>query len=213
MKLFGYWRSSATYRVRIALNLKELEYEYVPVNLLRGEQNSPEHLARNPQGLVPALEAESGDVITQSLAIMEYLDDAYPEDPLRPVDPVDRAHTRAIAATIACEAQPFMNLRIQNYLKNEGDFDKDAMSAWLNTWPGGAMGAAQKLVEQHGGEFCVGDRPSIADCCLVPQWFAASRFGVDLSGFKKLEEIFECCSTLPAFEKAHPLNQPDAVKE
>ena len=213
MKLFGYWRSSATYRVRIALNLKDLDYEYVPVNLLKGEQISPQHLARNPQGLVPALVTDDGDVITQSLAIMEYLDDAYPNQPLLPKEATPRAHARAIAATIACEAQPFMNLRIQNYLKNEGGFDKNAMTAWLNAWPGGAMGAAQKLVEQHGGDYCVGDTPSIADCCLVPQWFAASRFGVDLSGFKKLEEIFDRCSALPAFENAHPLNQPDAVKE
>jgi len=212
MKLFGYWRSSATYRVRIALNLKELDYDYEPVNLLQGEQSSPEHLARNPQGLVPALVTDDGDVITQSLAIMEYLDDVYPKHPILPKDTVARAHARAIAATIACEAQPFMNLRIQNYLKNKGGFDKDATTAWLNTWPGGAMGAAQKLITQSNGEYCVGDTPTIADCCLVPQWFAASRFGVDVSRFTKLKEIFDRCSTLPAFEKAHPLNQPDAVK-
>lgn len=211
MKLFGYWRSSATYRVRIALQLKGLDCDYEPVNLLNGDQNKAEHLARNPQGLVPALMTDDGDLITQSLAIMEYLDDAFPSHPILPRNIAARAHARAIAATIACEAQPFMNLRIQNYLKNEGSFDKDTMSAWLNTWPGGAMAAAEKMVTQYGGKFCVSDEPSIADCCLIPQWFAASRFNIDLSNFPHLAAINERCLAMPAFEKAHPLKQSDAV--
>lgn len=212
MKLFGYWRSSATYRVRIALALKELNYEYAPVNLLKGEQKSDAYLAKNPLALVPALETEDGAIIVQSLAIMEYLEEAYPSPSILPDDNIQRAQARAFATTLACEAQPFMNLRIQNYLKTEGGFDVAAMKAWLNQWPGGAMAAAEKMAAQTAGAYCIGDTPSIADCCLVPQWFGATRFGVDMSGFKRLNEIYERCIKHPAFEKAHPMNQPDAVK-
>lgn len=212
MKLFGYWRSSATYRVRIALALKGLDYDYAPVNLLKGEQKSDEYLAKNPHGLVPALETHDGAILTQSLAILEYLEEAHPEPSILPKDAVARARSRAIAETLACEAQPFMNLRIQTYLKNEGGFDDAAMKAWLARWPGGAMAAAETLVWEAGGDYCVGDEPTIADCCLVPQMFAAQRFGVDVAGFERLNDINERCLKHPAFEKAHPSNQPDAVK-
>ena len=210
MKLFGYWRSSATYRVRIALALKGLDYDYAPINLLAGEQKSEAYLANNPLGLVPAFETDDGAVLIQSLAIMEYLEEAYPAPPILPERPEESARARAIAATIACEAQPFMNLRIQNYLKKERGFDDAAVSDWLNRWPGAAMAAAEELIAQTGGDFCVGDAPTIADCCLVPQMYAARRFGVDVSGFKRLNEINARCLAHPAFEKAHPDNQPDA---
>jgi len=212
MKLYGYWRSSATYRARIALALKEIEFDYIPVNLLDGEQRRNAYLAKNPAGLVPALETDDGAVITQSLAVLEYLEDAFPAPSLLPNDAVARGHARAIAATLACEAQPFMNLRIQRYLKETLSFDEDAMTAWLNQWPGGAMAAAEKLVAAHGGEFCVGDAPSIADCCLVPQVYGAQRFGIDLSAMPNLKRVFDTCETLPAFKKAHPDIQPDAPK-
>ena len=212
MKLFGYWRSSATYRVRIALGLKNLDYTYHPVNLLKGEQKSEDYLARNPMGLVPALETDDGAVIVQSLAIMEYLEETHPAPSILPASPSTRGYARAMAATLACEAQPFMNLRIQKYLKNDLNLDADAMQAWLNRWPGSAMAAVEKMVVTHGGEFCVGDAPSIADCCLVPQMYGAKRFDVDLSTMPRLTEIYERCTTLPAFEKAHPDNQPDAPK-
>ncbi len=212
MRLFGYWRSSATYRVRIALALKELDYEYAPVNLLKGEQKSDAYLAKNPLALVPALETDDGAVIVQSLAIMEYLEDEYPDKPILPSGATQKAQVRAFATTLACEAQPFMNLRIQNYLKTEGGFGEAAMKAWLNQWPGGAMAAADKMAAQTAGEYCIGNTPGIADCCLVPQWFGAARFGVDMSGFKRLNEIYERCLKHPAFIKAHPDNQPDAVK-
>lgn len=212
MKLFGYWRSSATYRVRIAMELKGLEFSYKPVNLLKGEQRSPAFLERNPQGLVPALETEEGSVLTQSLAIVEYLEERYPEVALLPADAAPRAHARAIAATIACEAQPFMNLRMQTYLKEELDFDEAAMKGWLNRWSGGAMESVEALVSRYQGDFCVGDKPTLADAFLVPQMYGALRFGIDLSRTPRLMAIYERCSALAAFKCAHPENQPDAVR-
>lgn len=211
MKLFGYWRSSATYRVRIALELKGLEYEYEPVNLLKGEQQSPTHLKRNPQGLVPAFETEEGRILTQSTAIIEYLEERYPETPLLPANSEGRAKARAIAAIIACEAQPFMNLRIQTYLKNEREFDAEAMKEWLQRWTGGAMASVEMLVGGGEGKFCVGDRPGMADAFLVPQVFGALRFGIDLSEQPRILEIFERCNAMEPFIRAHPKNQPDAV--
>lgn len=213
MKLFGYWRSSATYRVRIALALKGVDYEYSPVNLLQGEQHKPEYLARNPLGLVPALETGDGEIITQSLAIIEYLEETIPAPSLLPDTPLERSRARAIAATIACEAQPLMNLRIQKYLKEAGGFDAAAISGWLNRWPGSAMAAVEKMAASTHGKFCVGDTPTIADCCLVPQWFGALRFGIDVSQFQLLNKIYNHCETLPAFQKAHPSAQPDAPGE
>lgn len=213
MKLFGYWRSSASYRVRIALALKGLDYEYHSVNLLKGEQREPAYLQKHPAGLVPALETDDGDIVVQSLAIMEYLEDAFPAPSILPNGSAARAHARAIAATLACEAQPFMNLRIQNYLKNTLELDPDAVSSWLNHWPGGAMRAAEKMAAAHGGAYCVGDTPTIADCCLVPQMYGAMRFGMDLSDMPRLKEIYDRCAALPAFDVARPDAQPDAPKE
>ncbi len=212
MKLFGYWRSSATYRVRIALALKDLSYEYEPVNLLKGEQKSEAYLARNPTALVPTLETDDGALITQSLAIMEYLEDLHPTPSLLPGSASIRANARAIASTLACEAQPFMNLRIQNYLKTECNLDKNQLSHWLNHWPGQTMKAVEAMVVKSGGDYCVGDTPTLADCCLVPQMFGALRFGIDVSHMPRLNEIYQRCQQHPAFEKAHPDNQPDAVK-
>jgi len=209
MKLFGYWRSSATYRVRIALQLKALDYEYEPVNLLKGEQSSPAHLKRNPQGLVPAFETDEGAILTQSIAIIEYLEERYPETPLLPADSAGRARARAISAIIACEAQPFMNLRIQNYLKSECDFDEAAMKEWLQRWAGGAMESVEKLI--GAGGFCVGDQPGMADAFLIPQVFGAMRFGIDLSRTPRIVEIFNRCNEMEPFKRAHPQTQPDAV--
>lgn len=212
MKLYGYWRSSASYRVRIALALKGIDFDYEPVNLLKGEQRSESFLARNPLALVPALETDSGDIIAQSLAIIEYLEDTHPSPALLPSDPVKRATARQIALTLACEAQPFMNLRLQQYLKADLSLDDDAVKAWLNRFVGSAMLAAEKIASTSAGDFCVADTPTIADCCLVPQMFGAKRFGIDTSSLKTLNAIFERCIQHPAFEKAHPENQPDAVK-
>ena len=210
MKLFGYWRSSASFRARIALNLKGIDYEYHAIDLRKGEQKTPAYLARNPLGLVPAIETDDGAVLFQSLAIIEYLEEAHPTPALLPADPEKRAYARAIAHSIAAEAQPLMNHRIQMYLKNEGGFDDAALSKWANRWPGGAMKAVEDIVAHTGGAFCVGDEPSIADCCLVPQFYAANRFGIEVGNLTRLNEIVERCGEIEAFKKAHPSNQPDA---
>lgn len=212
MKLFGYWRSSATYRVRIALAFKGVEYEYVPVNLLKGEQKEADYLKKNPLGLVPSVETDDGEFITQSIAIMEYLEEINPRPSLLPDGAINAARARAMAQTLACEAQPLMNLRIQNYLKNELAASPEEMTAWLNQWPGGAMRSVERQVENFGGDYCIGQTPTIADCCLIPQMYGALRFGVDVREMPRLREIYERCCALPAFTLAHPDNQADAVK-
>lgn len=208
--LYGYWRSSATYRVRIVLALKGLDYQYIPVNLLDGEQSQAAYREKNPLALVPALETDDGAVLTQSLAICEYLEEASPAIALLPRDATTRAQVRAVCAAIACEAQPLMNLRIQRYLKGPLGADDAAMKDWLNTWPGSAMAAAAALVSPQG-PFAFGAEPSLADAFIVPQIFAAQRFGIDLGPATRLVEIADHCNTLDAFKKAHPQNQPDAV--
>jgi maleylacetoacetate isomerase/maleylpyruvate isomerase len=212
MKLLGYWRSGATYRVRIVLALKGLDYDYEPVNLLKGEQRSAPYLAGNPQGLVPTLVTEDGDRLAQSLAICEYLEEKFPEPSVLPKDAIGRARARAIAAAIACEAQPFQNQRVQKYLRDEAAFDDGKIAAWLDRWVGGALAAVETMVAETGGKFCVGDQPSLADAFLVPQLYAAERFKVDVSKFARLNAVHARCATHPAFIKAHPDNQPDAIK-
>lgn len=212
MKLLGYWRSGAAYRVRIALALKGLPFDYEAVNLLKDEQKSGVYLEKNPQGLLPTLIIDDGTLLRQSLAIIEYLDETNPKPPLLPSAPVERARARAIAYAIACEAQPFQNLRMQKYLREKSGFTDDAIKAWLAQWVGGAMHAVEAMIAESGGKFCVGDAPTIADICLVPQVYAALRFNVDLSGMDRLNRIYERCIALDAFKKAHPDNQPDAVK-
>ncbi len=209
MKLFGYWRSSATYRIRIALALKEIPYTYEPVNLLAGDQGSDAHIARNPQALVPALETDDGTIITQSIAIAEYLEETQPSPPLLPGAPNARARARAIAAAIACEAQPFMNLRVQQYLKRDAAFDDVALQDWLNHWGGGAMQAADSLISDDG-PFAMGATPGLADAFIVPQIYAARRFGIDMSQMARLARIEAACADHPAFQAAHPDRQPDA---
>ncbi len=212
MKLYGYWRSSATYRVRIALALKGVDYEYEPVNLLKGEQKSDAYREKNPMGLVPTLIGDDGAVVAQSLAIMEYIEETAPAPSILPATPGERARARMIAATIACEAQPFMNLRMQKYLREDLSLDENAVATWLDRFTGGAMRAAEAMAAKSAGAFCVGDAPSIADCCLVPQMYGAQRFDIDTSGMPTLNAIYERCQRLPAFDKARPENQPDAVK-
>lgn len=212
MKLFGYWRSGAAYRVRIALALKGLPFDYEPVNLLKDEQKSGAYLAKNPQGLLPTLVTDDGMRLTQSLAIIEYLEETHPKPALLPATPIERARARAIAYAIACEAQPFQNLRMQKYLREKSGFDDNAIKAWLEQWVGGAMRAVETLLAESSGNFCVGDAPTVADICLVPQVYAALRFKVDLSGMERLNRIYERSIALDTFRQAHPDNQPDAVK-
>lgn len=213
MKLYTFFRSSASYRVRIALNLKGLEYEQIPIHLRRGggEQFSPAYKAINPQALVPALE-DGGRVFTQSLAIMEYLEERYPDPPLLPRDPADRATVRSMALVIACEVHPIQNLRVLKYVSSELKGSEDEVNRWARHWIDLGLGALEQQVRAlpRRGKFCFGDTPSLADICLVPQLANARRFGCDLSLFPSLLEIEAQCTALPAFAKAAPENQPDA---
>jgi maleylpyruvate isomerase len=213
MKLYTFFRSSASYRVRIALNLKGLDYEHVPIHLRRGggEQFSPAYRAKNPQALVPTLE-DGGRTLTQSLAIIEYLEERYPEPPLLPKDPADRAAVRAMALAIACEVHPLQNLKVLNYVKGELKQDEAAANRWAQHWIELGLAALEQMVlaVPKRGKFCFGDAPTVADLCLVPQLGNARRFGCDLSAFPTLAGIEVHCATLPAFIKAAPENQPDA---
>lgn len=209
--LWGYFRSSAAYRVRIALNLKDIAHEQAFVHLAKGEQANPAFVARNPQGLVPALEiSEDGEphMLTQSLAILEYLEERYPDPALLPADPVQRAKARAIANMIACDIHPLNNLRVLKYLRGPLTQQEDAVNDWYHHWVKLGFDALEPML--GGDDFCVGDAPSIADACLVPQLYNARRFKVDLTPYPNILAIAERCDTLPAFDKARPENQPDA---
>jgi maleylacetoacetate isomerase len=213
--LYSYFRSSAAYRVRIALNLKSLPYDMRPVSLVRdgGEQHKPEYRAVNPAGLVPSLVTAEGQVITQSLAIMEYLDECFPEPSLMPGSAVDRARVRAIAQAMACDIHPVNNLRILRYLEHELSVAAPERNAWYRHWVTTGLAAVEAMVTAagNGGTFCVGDRPTLADCCLVPQLFNARRFGCELDTFPNLLRIESVCQQLEAFRHAAPERQPDAV--
>lgn len=211
--LYDYWRSTASYRVRICLHLKGLEFRQVPVNLVNegGEQHGREYRQLNPQGLVPAL-LHSGRVLTQSLAICEYLDEICPEPSLLPADPLLRAQARATASVIACDVHPINNLRVQIYLKEKLDASAGNVVDWMNHW----MRLGFETIEnhlagnEHTGACCIGDRPGLADCYLVPQVYNAERFACDMSAFPLIGRVVAHCRELPAFRAAAPENQPDA---
>lgn len=210
--LYGYFRSSAAYRVRIALNLKGLDYDQVPVNLVKGEQRSGDHLTRNSQGLVPSLVLNDSCVINQSLAICEYLDEVYPEPALLPADALARAQVRALAQLVACEVHPLNNLRVLKYLVGELGVDEAAKLAWYRHWIAEGFTAMEATLSSapSSGDFCHGGTPTLADICLVPQVYNAERFECDLSAYPTLQRIAANCRTLPAFQKAAPEAQPDA---
>lgn len=213
MKLYTYFRSSAAYRVRIALNLKGLDYQAVPVHLARdgGEHRRKDYLAVNPAALVPAV-AEDGRVLTQSMAIIEYLDETHPAPPLLPGTATDRARIRAIAQTIACDIHPINNLRVLQYLGREFGIDEAGRNAWYRHWVETGLAALEKMLagDARTGEFCHGDTPTLADCCLVPQVFNARRFNCGLAAMPTVLRIAERCESLEAFRLAAPANQPDA---
>lgn len=211
MKLYGYWRSSATYRIRIILNLKGIAYDYEPVDLRAGAQREEAHLSRNPQALVPVLETDAGERLVQSLAIAEYLEETVPEPAVLPGTPEGRARARAIAAAIACEAQPFMNLRVQQYLKQDAGFDDPSVHDWLERWGGGAMKAVETLMDVEG-PFATGDAPGLADAFIAPQLYAARRFKLSLDALPRMRRVEAACAEIPAFKDAHPDAQPDAPK-
>ncbi|MET0319453.1 MAG: maleylacetoacetate isomerase [Duganella sp.] len=213
MKLYTYFRSSAAYRVRIALALKGLGYEALPVHLLRhgGEQLQQAYRAVNPSGLVPTL--QDGEIsLGQSLAIIEYLDETRPQAPLLPADAAGRARVRALALTVAADTHPLGNLRVLKYVTGELQQTEEAKLAWQQHWLRTGMATLEALLagDAHTGRFCHGDQPGLADCCLAPQVFSAQRFGVDLAPYPTVMRIHEACAALPAFQRAHPSQQPDA---
>jgi maleylpyruvate isomerase len=212
MKLYTFFRSSASYRVRIALNLKGLTYEQLPIHLRRagGEQFAASYKAINPQALVPAFE-DNGRILTQSLAIIEYLEERYPKPPLLPADPADRALVRSMALVVACEIHPIQNLRVLVHLKNHLQQSEDDLNRWARHWIDlGLTALEQMTATPKHGKFCFEDTPTLADICLVPQLVNARRFGCDLSTYPTLMEIEKACNALPAFAKAAPEKQPDA---
>lgn len=211
MKLYGYWRSSAAYRVRIALNLKGIEYQSIPVHLVKdgGEQHKAEYAQINPTELVPTL-VDGNVTLNQSLAIIDYLDAKFPQSPLYPADIVDKAQIQSAVLDIACEIHPINNLRIQQYLTNQLNVsDKDKLT-WTHHWMKLGFQALEKKLSNTAGKFCFGDQVSMADITLVPQVYNARRFNVDLSTFPTICKVVDHCNTLPAFIAALPENQADA---
>lgn len=213
LKLYSYWRSSAAYRVRIALNLKELPYELIPVNLIRdgGEQLRPEYLDLNPQGLVPVL-LYGQRVMRQSLAIIEFLDEQFEGPRLLSDDPRESVRIRALSMTMASEIQPLINLRTQRYLEHELGIDEPRRTAFIQHFIKSGLDALEVLLSGNPetGTYCEGDTPTMADCCLIPQLYSARRFGIDLTPYPTMLRIERACLELPAFEQARPENQPDA---
>lgn len=210
MKLYNYFRSSASFRVRIALELKGLSYEYLSVHLARGDHKLPEYAAVSPSGLVPLLVLDDGRKLSQSMAIIEYLDEMHPTPALLPRNPMTRAQVRALSQLIACEIHPLNNLRVLKYLTRELKVDEDAKNTWYRHWVRDGLEALEReLAELPASRFCVGDTPTLVDCCLVPQIFNGKRFQVDFSGLSRTMAAFEACMALPAFQKAQPSACPD----
>ena len=208
--LHGYFRSSAAWRVRIAFNLKGVTPETVVHNLRDGRQKDPAYAALNPQKLVPALQLDDGAVLTQSLAIIGWLDREVPQPPLLPAGSLERARVEAFALTIACDTHPLQNLRVLNRLREKG-FSEDEVKAWIGAAISDGLSACEALIRDEAGPFCFGEAPTLADLCLVPQIGSARRYGIDLSHYPKLVAIDAHCATLPAFIAARPDQQPDAV--
>jgi len=211
VKLYTYFRSSAAFRVRIALNLKGLAYEPVYVHLAKGEHRRPEYAEINPQALVPTLELDDGKRLVQSLAIIEWLDERYPKPRLVPSEPFSRARVRSIAYLIACEIHPLNNLRVLQHLKRALGQTQEQIDAWYRHWIAEGLAKVEaELARRGSGTFVQGDSPSLADCCLVPQIFNAKRYSCDLAPYPITMRVFDACMKLEAFDRAQPSKQPDA---
>jgi maleylpyruvate isomerase len=212
MKLHNYWRSSTSYRARIVLNLKGLDYEYVAYHLRLGEQRGARYLGLNRQGLVPSLELDDGHVLTQSLAIIDYLEEVHPQPPLLPADPLERARVRALAHAVALDLHPINNLRILTYLKDNCGQDDEGVGRWFRHWVDECFRPLEADLSSHPqtGVYCHGDRPTLADICLVPQVAGGARFNVDMTPYPTISRIYDACMQIDAFARAAPARQPDA---
>lgn len=210
MTLYDYFRSSAAYRVRIALELKGITVKHEPVHLLRngGEQKQRKYLEKNPQALVPALELDDGTVLTQSLAIIEYLEGLRPSPRLVPADPVSAARVRAVALAICCDIHPLLNLRVASHLQRELNASSASIGAWRRYWISKGLGAIEQMIDP--APFCFGAAPTLADLCLIPQLYSARRFETPLGHLPRILSAEAACNELPAFQKAHPSRQADA---
>ncbi|WP_298677153.1 maleylacetoacetate isomerase [uncultured Lentibacter sp.] len=211
MDFYGYFRSSSSYRCRIAFNLKGLDYRFKPVHLKSGAQRDPAFKALNPQGLLPALVTDDGAVLIQSLAILEWLEETHPTPAILSSDPLTRARERGFAQVIACETHPLQNLRVLSYLTGELGLDDAAKDGWLTRWLRDGLEACEGLLAQRPTQsrFCFGETPGLADICLVPQVFSAERFGISYADLPRVSAVYAACQALPAFDKAAPKNQPD----
>ena len=206
--LYSAWRATAPYRVRIGLALKGVAYDYVALDLIKGDQRAPEYRAVNPQGLTPALDI-GGHVLTQSLAILEWLEETKPEPPILPTDPLDRATVRAMAGIIACDIHPLNNTRVGRELHKRG-VDQAGILAWTQRWITDGFDTLEPMIARHGDGFAFGEAPTLADCCLIPQIYSANRYEVDLTPYPAIRSVAERAAAHPAFQAAHPNNQPDA---
>jgi maleylacetoacetate isomerase/maleylpyruvate isomerase len=210
--LYSAWRATAPYRVRIGLNLKGVAYDYHALDLVAGDQHKAEYRAVNPQRLTPALDLGDGsDILTQSLAILEWLDETHPEPAILPKDPMDRLRVRAMADIIACDIHPLNNTRVIRAL-GAMQVGQPRQAQWMERWMSDGFSTLEPMIAKYGKGFAFGDTPTIADCCLVPQVYSARRFKIDLEPYPAIRAAAEACAELPAFIAAHPDNQPDAQK-
>jgi maleylacetoacetate isomerase len=210
VKLYSYHRSSAAYRVRIALNLKGLPYDYVPVNLLHSEQKSEDYMARNPQGLLPALELDGGELLAQSVAILEWLEETSPPPALLPDDALLRARIRSLVNNIVCDIHPLNNLSIMNYLRAELRASDQDVHRWYCNWVDRGFSAIEQSLADTMGDCCFGDQPTLADVCLIPQVYNAYRFKVPMESYPNIRQVVQHCNSMEAFASAAPEAQPDA---
>lgn len=206
MELYTYYRSTSSYRVRIALALKGLDYQSIPVNLLKGEHRQADFLALNPQGRVPALRVEEGDLLVQSPAIIEYLEERYPQPALLATDPLQRAHARGVAALIGCDIHPLHNVSVLNQLRQSGH-DESQVTQWIAHWISQGLAAVEQLIGDSG--YCFGDAPGLADVYLIPQLYAAERFNISLDAYPRIRRVAALAGQHTAFVQAHPAQQPD----